>query len=139
VLDASVAAKWYVRAGEALTDEAAALARDLSFGRVMFVVPDLFWIEVGNILWKAVRLHRMTAGAAIEAIHNLDSLNLETIPSRPLIENAFEIAHKHQRSVYDGVNVAAAVSLKLSLISADERLVSSLASRFPVRWLGAIA
>ena len=36
------------------------------------------------------------------------------------------------------IAVAAAVSLDIPVVTADERLVNGLASRFPVRWLGAL-
>jgi hypothetical protein len=36
-------------------EEALALLRQYSAGNIEFVVPDLFWAEFGNILWKCVR------------------------------------------------------------------------------------
>ena len=59
VIDASVAAKWFLPpAGEPLADEALRLLAGYADGRFRFVVPDLFWAECGNILWKAVRQGR---------------------------------------------------------------------------------
>jgi predicted nucleic acid-binding protein len=46
VVDASVAAKWLVP--EALSDAAVGLLNPDN----ELVVPDLFWAEVGNTLWK---------------------------------------------------------------------------------------
>ena len=43
VLDASVAAKWLVWAGEPLEAEALALLNQRNAGHIDFVVPDLFW------------------------------------------------------------------------------------------------
>ena len=54
VLDASVAAKWFLpRSGEPLAEEALALLRRYADGEIELTVPDLFWAEFGNILWKA--------------------------------------------------------------------------------------
>jgi len=56
VVDASVAAKWFVPAeGETLTYEALEFLRRYATGQIRLIVPDLFWGEFANILWKAVR------------------------------------------------------------------------------------
>lgn len=62
--------------------------------------------------------------------------NLPTLPSYELIHNAFAIAAKFKRSVYDSVYVALAISLQTHLVTADERLANALATYLPVRWLG---
>ena len=49
---------------------------------------------------------------------------------------ALQIAVVCDRSFYDSLYVALALSTGTELITADERLVSALGSRFPVRWLG---
>ena len=55
VLDASVAAKWFLHpVRETLTSEALQLLHEYVAGRVRLPVPDLFWSEFGNVLWKAV-------------------------------------------------------------------------------------
>jgi predicted nucleic acid-binding protein len=69
VLDASVAAKWFLPgARETLAAEAAEVLEAYAAGRLRLLVPDLFWPEVGNILWKAVRQGRMSLTSAEEAI-----------------------------------------------------------------------
>ncbi len=107
-------------------------------GQVHFSVPDLFWPELGNVLWKAVRSGRISEEAAQEAIGSLGELNIPTSSSRPLIPEALSIAVAFQRPVYDAVYVAMAVALNRPLLTADERLANALAARLPVRWLGSI-
>jgi predicted nucleic acid-binding protein len=46
------------------------------------------------------------------------------------------IALDFDRTVYDSAYIALAVATGSELITADERLVNALGSRFPVRWLG---
>ena len=139
VVDASVAAKWFLPAArETLTDEALDLLRRYTQGQIRFLVPDLFWAEFANILWKAVRQGRWTKGAAQAAIVALKGRNLPTVPSQPLLEGAFIIATTFDRTVYDGLYVALAVSSKAQLVTADERLAHALAAFLPVNWLGSI-
>ena len=59
VVDASVAAKWFLPAsGETLTDEALEVLSHYAAGDLRFLVPDLFWAELGNIFRKAARQGR---------------------------------------------------------------------------------
>ena len=80
VIDASVAAKWCLPATqETLVAEANELLRRQAEGRVRFVVPDLFWAEMGNILWKAVGAGRCTREFADSSLSMLKRRNLPTI------------------------------------------------------------
>lgn len=137
VLDASVAAKWVLPPhGEELVDKALEVQRKFSLQEIRFVVPDLFWPEFGNILWKAVRQGRMTRSSATDALFELREQKLKTIDSPMLIQAAFEIAVAFERTVYDAMYVALAVMLNAPLLTADQKLANSLALHFPVRWLG---
>ena len=139
ILDASVAAKWLLpRAGEPLSGEATQLLRDFSAGSVDFSVPDLFWCELANVLWKAVGVGRISSDAASSAIEHATRLAFKTEPTKPLLPEALKIATRFQRTVCDSVYVALAIASRCPLVTADERLVNALSSRFPVRWLGAL-
>jgi predicted nucleic acid-binding protein len=135
VLDAGIAAKWYL-AGEPLAREAVRLSDQFQTGDVEFLVPDLFWPEFGNVLWKAVRQGRLTVAAAESAISSLATDIIPTLPSKPLLSNAFALSTAHERTVYDCIYVALAIERGCELLTADERLVNALGSRLPVRWLG---
>lgn len=139
VVDASVAAKWCLPAkDEPLTDEAFRLLRRYGKGEVRFVVPDLFWAELANLLWKAVRQGRCGKTEAETALTSLAGRNLPTVPSLAVLDLAFAIATAFDRTVYDSLYVALAVHLKAQLITADERLAGALAAHLPVKWLGAV-
>src|SRR5664279_2589084 len=65
VIDSNIAAKWVLPpAGEAFVDHALRLLDRHGKGDLQFVVPDLFWAETGNILWKAVRYGRCSKASA---------------------------------------------------------------------------
>ena len=139
VVDVSVAAKWFVPGnGEKLADQAFALLNHYDRGEVRFIVPDLFWAEFANVMWKAVRLRRLSKASADVTLASLMQRGFPTIPSLKLLDSAFQIATAYDRTVYDSLYVALAVYSKAQLITADERLANSLAAHFPVKWLGAI-
>lgn len=136
VLDASVAAKWVLK-GEPLADAAASLLERFAEDDLRFVVPDLFWAEFGNVLWKGVRQGRISAESAGAAIEGLRARRFPTVSSLRLVEAAFKIANAFGRSVYDGIYVALAIEADAVFVTADERLANALAARLPVKWLGA--
>ena len=139
VIDASVAAKWILPAGgETLTREALDLLKRYANGELRFVVPDLFWAELANIVWKAVRHGRLRAASAESALHAIRDRNFPTVSSYILLVEAFAIATAFDRAMYDALYVALAVTSKSQLVTADERLANALAAHLPVKWLGAL-
>jgi predicted nucleic acid-binding protein len=121
VVDASVAVKWFVP--EILSDEAARLLD----GAFELAAPDLLWAEVGNILWKKVGRHELTAAEARAVLAALARVPLAVVPSSVLVEAALEIAVAQRRSVYDALYVALAVARAGVLVTGDERLANALA------------
>ncbi len=139
VVDASVAAKWFLPGeSEDLAKEAFALLDQYEKNQVQFVVPDLFYAEIAGAIWKAVRLGRLTKASGERAFALLKEREFPTIPSLKLLDRAFHIATDHERTVYDCLYVALAVQTRTHLITADERLANALAAYFPVKWLGAV-
>jgi predicted nucleic acid-binding protein len=137
ILDVSVAAKWALpRSGEDLVEEALHLLERQSEGEVEFLVPDSFWAELGNVFWKAVRRGRWSEDEALNALDEMFRRAIQTVPSTDVLADALGIAIKYQRTVYDSLYVALAQQAGSNMITADERLVNALGSRFPVRWLG---
>jgi len=136
VLDASVAAKWFLRAGEPLAEEAVELLRRHAKGEVDFAVPDLFFAEFTNIFWKAQRVGRCDAELADFAVDEIVNKGLSTYPSAALIQPALRIARALERSVYDSLYIALAVQTNSDFVTADEKLANSTAGLLPVAWLG---
>ena len=139
VIDASVAAKWVLPAsGETLAEEALGLLKGYAAGELRFIVPDLFWAELGNILWKAVRGDRIRGASAESFLTAMRDRSFPTVSSHALLAEAFTIATAFERTVYDALYVALAVHSKSQLITADERLANALAAHLPVKWLGSL-
>ena len=139
VVDVSVAVKWFLLGDEPLKDRAIELLAQAVIGEVEFLVPDLFWAELGNVMWKAVRRQRCTEAQAMESLMRSRQLDLPAVHvSTQLLEQAFQIANRHGRSFYDSLYVAAALSQQATLVTADEKLANATAAHLPVKWLGAI-
>jgi predicted nucleic acid-binding protein len=139
VLDASVAIKWAMpSAREPYTDQSLRLLQGYVDGDIGFIVPDVFWGEIGNVLWKGTRQRRWSQGEAESVAADMQARDFTTVPSLILLPGALRIAFVHDRAVYDCLYVALAVQSKADLITADERLANALAARFPVKWLGAL-
>jgi len=137
VLDAGVAAKWFLPEDtETLIPEAVRLLTMWDHDQIRFVVPDLFWAELGAVFSKAVRRGWIVAEAGEDALARLRASSLPTVRCRQLITAAYPFSLATGRTVYDSIYVQLAIHLKTSCITADERLVNALGSRFPVRWLG---
>ena len=139
VVDASVAAKWCVpTAGEDFVPAAVQLFESYVNGDIDLLVPDLFWAEMGNVLWKYVRRRKMPRDAADAGLRKVRALEIRSIPSSSLLQHALDIAITHDRSFYDSLYIALAIESSTEFITADDRLANALAARFPVKWLGAM-
>lgn len=136
VVDASVGIKLFL--DEPLSERADALFDHLSDNLpALLHVPDLFFIECANILWKYVRYHGYPREDALLDVIDLGDLNLRAVPTQELIEAALPIALNLGITAYDASYVALSQKLDLPLVTADEPLARRLAgSEFDVRWLG---
>lgn len=138
VLDAGVAAKWLLPPPrEPLRREAMALLERYNWGQFEIFVPDLFWIEVANFLWKDVRLGRCSAAEAQTALQKNSDYNFHTARSIFLLEKALDVAIAADRAIHNCIYVALGAELKAEFVTAEERLANALASRFQVTILAA--
>ena len=125
VVDASVGIKLFLEEeGADIVDQVfSGLGEDPP---VRLYVPDLFYIECANILWKYVRRFAYPVEDARDDLQALRLLQLETITTERLLAGAFDLAVTHEMTVYDACYVALAAMLELPLLTADERLFNKL-------------
>jgi predicted nucleic acid-binding protein len=125
VIDASVGIKLFLV--EALSKQARALFAHLTDPLpAQFFVPDLFFVECTNILWKYVRRFGYPSQSARQDVADLVCLPVQAVPTGALVGSALELAIEHGLTAYDASYVALADRLALPLVTADERLVRSL-------------
>ena len=121
VVDASVAIKLFLH--ERLSDRADALFDHLADSPPpSFYVPDLFFVECTNILWKYVRQFGYAPHAAEQDIADLTRLPFRVVPTLELVEDALQLAIAHDIAAYDAAYVALSRRLSLPLLTADEPL-----------------
>lgn len=137
IVDASVGAKWCLpSAYEQFVPEAENLLEAFKRKEIRLAVPELFWTEVANALWKSVRRQKWAFDDALAAFSVLQKVGISTLPTAALLPQALAIANFYNRTVYDSVYVALALESSMEMITADERLANTLAAYFPVKWLG---
>jgi len=120
VVDASVAAKWF------LPEPDAPAALRLLDGRHRLAAPDLIRAEFGNIAWKLHARGALDANEASDMIEHFLSMPLEIHDSTYLLAPALQIAIATNRTVYDSLYLALAVELGGTVITADEHWVNTL-------------
>jgi predicted nucleic acid-binding protein len=125
VIDASIAIKWYLP--EVYSTEARLLVEGKQFTKYSRMhVPDLFFPECGNILWKRQRRGEMSAEKVAAVIEALLALPFVVHSHSPLIQAAMAIATNTESSVYDSLYVALAIREQTQLVTADEKLYKAL-------------
>jgi predicted nucleic acid-binding protein len=100
-------------------------------------VPDLFYVECANILWKRVRRLGLSANDAQRAMQDLLALALDVTPTEQLTLASLPLALDLGITAYDACYVELARRQAVPLVTADQALIRKAAGRFDVQWLGA--
>jgi predicted nucleic acid-binding protein len=125
VVDASVGIKLFLV--EPLAEVAERLFDQLAVSPLVpLYVPDLFYVECANILWKYVRRFGYPAENARQDVADLRALNLQVAATADVLETAFNLALQFEITTYDASYVALAQQLGLPLVTADATLVRKL-------------
>lgn len=129
VVDSSIVIKWFVT--EPLSEEARRVLNGYQSGALTLIAPDLLAAEIGNIVWKKVRMQGLAREDAQQIISAFRELDIELIPTISLLEDAVRIAMAHERTVYDALYIALSEREQSLFITADERLVNAVNKSFP--------
>ena len=125
VIDASVGVKLFLEEeGSAAADALFHLLTDTPPAR--FYVPDLFYSECANILWKYVRNFGYPAENACQDVADLQALRLQSVSAADLLAPALELALQYDITAYDASYAALAQQLGLPLVTANTPLVRKL-------------
>lgn len=124
ILDASVAAKWFVRQKEADRDRALALKDRHVAGQCRLILPDFALLEIANAIRYSARAKEADGAAALELLRGLH-LDVQAL-SWDLLRKANAIAWAYKIAVYDATYVALAEAMGFPLLTADEELVKKM-------------
>jgi predicted nucleic acid-binding protein len=124
VVDAGVAVKWYV------PEVHEADAKRFLSPVFTLHIPELFFPEFGNIIWKKARLLKtpeITEAEGRAILELLEGVALTVHPMAQLLKAAFDLAMSAARpTVYDSYYLVLAKTLNCRLVTADQVFYESL-------------
>jgi predicted nucleic acid-binding protein len=129
ILDSSVALKWVL--AEPDSPKADQLRADSQNGVCERLAPDVFQVESAHALTRAEREGRIAPGQAAILWADIMSTPPHLDPSGALLPRAIEISSAERVGVYDCLYIVLAERRSCDLVTADDRLVKNLQSRFP--------
>jgi predicted nucleic acid-binding protein len=121
VIDASVAAKWY------LPEIGSAAAIELQEGADQLIAPDLIRMEVAGSITRRVRAEKkedrlppdVALGRCAKWFRLLDKATISLIPDGELLQEAVTLSVEIKHTVQDCMYLAAARGLNARLVTAD--------------------
>lgn len=126
VLDTSVCIKHFIP--DPLSPKVDQLLAHVANFKNQFFVPDLFYIECTNTLWKYIRANLYDAADLANDLATLKGLQLQSVPTVVLIEDAINISINHGISAYDASYVALSQQVGATLLTLDKKLVKALSA-----------
>lgn len=130
VVNASVSVKWF-NTSEPYSQQARALLQDFLDGQIDLHVPEIWFYEMAQAISRAINRNALTETEGMIAVTLTGHLSLSVHPN-PSWQLAFTFARQHSIQVYDALYVLLASDLGCDLWTADERLVRSISSAFPL-------
>ena len=121
VVDASVAVKWFV------DEEGSDVADALLDGRRELHAPRLMAAEVGNALWRKVRMGEMERAQAEIRIAAISQIAIRWADDETICSDAIRIAIDLDRAIYDCMYLALAHRIGATMATADTRFANALA------------
>lgn len=128
ILDSSVIAKWFFP--EEDSDMALHIKEKFVDGELSIAIPILLYYEVNNILKTASKLVHINTQDTLKVYQSFLNLNFIAYSTTKLMVNTLEIAMKYDISSYDASYLALAEHLQIPFITADQKLVNKVTSKY---------
>ena len=94
----------------------------------LVLVPQLYFSETANALWKYVSHNQLSAEQAIERYQDICALPDKAISDQTLALEALSLASTHNHPVYDMIYAVLARRNACGVLSKDSKLAKLLAS-----------
>lgn len=120
VVDASVAAKWFIE--EQYAEAAIAVLKE----EYRLHAPDFLLLEMDSIFCKWQRRAIVTPEECAELREALRRSPIQRHPFMPLLDSAYAVANLTQQSIYDSLYVALAALIGGKMVTADRKLYDGL-------------
>jgi predicted nucleic acid-binding protein len=122
VVDASVALSWLLPGEET---NKTLLLRDYAVANsdIKLLVPPIFWYEVANVLWVAVKKERIVQSDAMEGLKALLDFKFDIAASDPTVN--ISISFTQDIAVYDSAYLSVAQNYNATLWTIDKGLVKA--------------
>lgn len=120
VVDSSVAVKWYLRE---IHYESAIRLLNPTYA---LHVPELFRLEVSNVVCKKLRRQEVKKIDADFVLSHVETIFFQWHPDKPLIATAIDIANQTARSLYDCLYLSLAVKIQGQMVTADRKFYDAL-------------
>ncbi len=120
VLDCSVAIAWMFE------DEASSYSDSIleMAGAVQFTVPEVWALEVANVLLMAERARRINASQAASMMHALGQLDIamDRETSRRAMREIYDVARRGKLTSYDAAYLELAMRQSIPIATLDTKL-----------------
>lgn len=126
VVDTSVCMKQFIP--DPLSFKVQQLFAHLAYPQTEIFVPDLFYIECANTLWKYVRTGLYNASFVQGNLATLKALPLRVVSTADLMADAVNIGLAYGISAYDASYVALSNGVSATLLTLDQKLVNALST-----------
>ena len=123
VLDASAWLRLFIGDGPAISGlaEAALLVEQRN---ASFIAPELIMIEAAHALTRKVRLNLISTAEQQQLWQDMQRMPLELRKTIDQIEQAMDLALKHNLSAYDALYLALTLHIGATLFTADKQLAA---------------
>ncbi|SMF23615.1 Predicted nucleic acid-binding protein, contains PIN domain [Tistlia consotensis] len=118
IVDASVAVKFYIE--EAGHEQAVRLLH----GSQRLMAPAMLLAELGNVLWKKVRLREISLEQAAAIDEDFQDELIEIVPLEELHDRALALCLDLDHPIYDCYYLALSEREDLPLVTTDRRLLA---------------
>lgn len=126
IIDTNVCIKQFIP--DPLSAKVQELFAHLAYLQTEIFVPDLFYIECANTLWKYSRAGRYPSAQVQANLATLKAFPLRVVSTADLMTDAVTIGLAYEISAYDACYVALSQQVSATLLTLDQRLVSALAA-----------